>query len=503
MSVQIWSWVFFVVYTAGMLGFGYWGSKRIKGADDFAVARQSYGPITLSLAFAATTASGATFLGLPGIAYSSGLSSLWYAFGYPIGVYIGVLICLRIVSESGNDFGSRSIPEYLGDKYQSDLVRIIAAVLSLVLFFYLAGQLVAGLVMFETMLGLGAGEALLITTFVLLLYVTLGGAHADILTDGFQGALMVAIAIGVLVLFLVGYGVDGGLSGLISRLGELDPNNLKVLHPTTAIVGSPWAIFAIVVAHIPLGMLPHIGNKLWALEKPEQRKTFVSLAFIFAMLLPAMALGGLLARGVLGDDLLASGGANQAIPELFIALLPGWLAALLSIAVLSAVMSTADGLVVSATQVFANDLYRRTWAPKYASHLSEAELDLRVLWISRIGTIVVLLFCAALAWSFIGMNVALLVWIGIGGMTSALAGPLMLGSLWNGVTVHGALSGMLVGFVSFVLLHAKLIPVAWLLEQGPNPYACATLASLSGVAVTIIVSKLVANTQASIPEKSV
>lgn len=490
MTVQNWSWVFFIFYTAGMLGFGYWGSRRVKHADDFAVARQSYGPVTLSLAFAATTASGATFLGLPGIAYNNGVSALWYAFGYPLGVYIGVIICLRIVSDSGNDFGSRSIPEYLGDKYNSEVIRIVAAVLSLVLFFYLAGQLVAGLVMFETMLGLGPAEALMITTGVLLLYVVMGGAHADILTDGFQGALMLLIAVGVAVMFFIGYGVEGGYTGLFNRLRELDPNNLSVLHPHTSIVGSPWAVFAIVVAHIPLGMLPHIGNKLWALEKPEQRKKFVSLAFIFGMTLPAMALGGLMARAILGDDLMASGGANQAIPVLFVELLPGWLAALLSIAVLSAVMSTADGLVVSATQVFANDLYRRSWAPRFSSHLSEDELDHRVLWISRVGTIGVLLFCAALAWMLLDMNVALLVWIGIGGMTSAIAGPLMLGSLWSGVTARGALSGMLVGFFSFVALHAKLLPVAWLLEQGPNPYACATLASLTGVAVTVLVSRL-------------
>ena len=196
-----------------------------------------------------------------------------------------------------------------------------------------------------------------------------------------------------------------------------------------------------------------------------------------------------MARAILGDDLMSSGGANQAIPVLFVELLPGWLAALLSIAVLSAVMSTADGLVVSATQVFANDLYRRSWAPRFASHLSPAELDHRVLWISRVGTIGVLLFCAALAWMLLDMNVALLVWIGIGGMTSAIAGPLIIGSLWSGVTARGALAGMLVGFFSFVALHAKLLPIAWLLEQGPNPYACATLASFTGVGVTVLVSK--------------
>ena len=115
-----------------MLALGFWASSRVKRADDYAVARQSYGPITLALAFAATGASGATFLGLPGLAYSNGVSVMWYAFCYPVGIYLGIMICLRAVTQSGNAFGSRSIPEFLGDRYGSNRIRIIAALMSLI-----------------------------------------------------------------------------------------------------------------------------------------------------------------------------------------------------------------------------------------------------------------------------------------------------------------------------------------------------------------------------------
>jgi len=484
MSLQAWSWIFFVLYSLGMLALGVMGSRRVTKADHYAVARKSYGPLGLSLAFAATTASGATFLGLPGLAYTNGISILWYAVAFPVGMYLGVLICLRVVSEDGNSFGSRSIPEYLGDRYDSDRIRVIAALLSLILFFYLAGQLVAGLVMFETMMGLPPGPALALTTAVLLLYVTMGGAHADILTDAVQGAVMVVIALGVTAMFITGFGIPGGLEGLLQRLGELDPDNLSVFHPQAGLVGSPWAILAIVIAHIPLGMLPHVGNKLWALRSGASRRRFLALAFTFGMVLPAMTLGGLLARAHLGDALLV-GGANQAVPVLFVAILPAWLAALLCIAVLCAVMSTADGLVVSSAQVFANDLYRRTFARRWSPGLTEEDLDLRVLRASRWATVGVLAASSGVAWALLDVNVALLVWMGIGGMTSALAGPLIIGSLWPGVTERGALWGMLTGFVTFALLHAQLLPVDWLLTLGPNPFACAALASLTGVAVTV------------------
>ena len=62
-----------------------------------------------------------------------------------IGVYIGVLICQRAIARFGNATGSRSIPEFLGERFDSEGMRLSAAVFSLILMFYLASQLVSGL----------------------------------------------------------------------------------------------------------------------------------------------------------------------------------------------------------------------------------------------------------------------------------------------------------------------------------------------------------------------
>ena len=69
---------------------------------------------------AASTASGATFLGTPALGYEWGLAAQWSNFLYPIGLNFGVLICMRLIATSGNRFGNRSIPEYLGDRYRSE-----------------------------------------------------------------------------------------------------------------------------------------------------------------------------------------------------------------------------------------------------------------------------------------------------------------------------------------------------------------------------------------------
>ncbi len=499
MTLHTWSWLFLAGYVAMMMMFGLIGKSRVQHADDFATARHSYGPFFLALAFSATTASGATFLGIPGLAYQAGLSSLWLLIGYPIGTYIGVLICLRMVTRGGDQFGSRSIPEYLGDRYQSETIRLLAAVFSLLLLTYLAGQLLAGLVMFEQMLGLSAPWALLITSVVLLIYVELGGAHADVLTDGVQGALMLLLAAGLAVLFITGWGFNGGLDTLLSKLESLDPYTVTVFNPDHMLFASAWAGIAIVIAHIPLGLMPHLGNKLWALRDPKDRNRFLIMAFIMALILPAMALGGLMARGHLGDVLMA-GGANQALPLLFKEIFPTWLAAFLGVGILAAVMSTADGLVISSSQIFANDIYRRTIVPRLRSPLTGEKLDQRILAISRWATLGVMAVAAGLAWIFMHMNVTLLIWLGLGGMMAGLTGPLILGALWSGVTRNGAIAGFLSGAAFFALLRTEIIVQAsaamgapssvseWLTVQMPNPYSCTAIAMIAATLVTILVS---------------
>ena len=506
MTLIAWSWLFLVLYTGAMLAIGVVGKRRVKHADDFATARGSYGPVVLAFAFAATTASGATFLGGPGLAYEWGTPTIWVNFLYPIGVYFGVLISMRLIATSGNRFGNRSIPEYLGDRYQSNGIRVVISLLSLVLFFYIVGQLVSGLVMFEVMLGMPKMWALIVTSSVLLIYVVMGGAHADILTDSAQGVMMLILAVVVIVLFVFGVGVEGGLAGLFSNLDAQDDNLVGALNKSTPLYHSWWSIICIPLAHIPLGLLPHLGNKLWALKDTGQQRSFIKLAFTFGLALGMLGLGGLVARALVGDSLYDEGAnPNEALPILFIELFPTWLAALVGVGILAAIMSTADGLVVSSSQIIANDLYRRTFARRLAPDATEEQQDRMELRISRWATVVVLILCALLAWLFMGRNIALIVWIGVGGMMAAFAGPLVLGALWKGVTRRGAYAGLISGFATFAVLHGDVLNpawvegagvlhtiVSWLAREGPNPISCAAIGEGVGVVVTFVVSKMTA-----------
>ena len=501
MTLETYSWVFLLFYVGMMVVFGVIGHRRVSNADDYATARGSYGPLFLALAFTSTAASGATFLGIPALAYHFGLSTMWFMFVYPIGLYTGVLICQHAVARAGKSFGARSIPEYLGEKYQSDVIRVITSVYTLILLFYLASQLVSGLVMFETMLGLSLPSALVITTAVLAGYVVMGGAHADVFTDSVQGAIMVMLAIAVLIMFLVGFGVDGGLSAVIQRIETLDPKTVMVFNPASPVTANAWHALAFFLSFIPLGLLPHNGNKLWALKDESQRTRFITYSFIIGLIMPCMAFGGILGRAVLGDDLVGTA-ANDVVPRLFIELMPAWLAAFLGVGILAAVMSTADGAVITMGQIFANDIYRLSYAPKYETQRSKDEIDSTALKIGRMATFVILLAAAAVAWVGQDLNITLLGAIGFGGMSSAFAGPLILGILWSGVTKIAVYAGFFSGGTFFISVVSGWVTTsgspgsfihtltAWLERDAGNSFSIAGAGVILSIAVTYAVSKV-------------
>ena len=507
-DLQTWSWFFLIFYIALMFVLGGMAMKRVESSDDFATARSSYGPIFLAFALTATTASGGTFIGLPALAYSKGVSALFYAFSYPLGVYLGVLLCLKGVRAAGASFGNRTIPEYLGDRYQSEAIRIIVSLLSILLLFYLAGQLLSGAVMFNKMMGLNIFSALLMTGAIIMLYIVIGGAHADILTDGVQGGLMILLAIAIVLMFFSGFGLEFGYTGLLENLENQDSRLLTPFNNDNSVVKSKWDVFSIFVAHIPLGLLPHIGNKIWALKSDKDRVTFITCSFILGMTLPCIALGGLLARGILGDDLLQNGsGANYAIPALFIATLPSWMAAFIGAGVLAAVMSTADGLLVSTSQIFANDIFRRSIVPKLKSPIDSKKVDKISLAISRFATALIVVIAIWLAYIAQGQNVAIMMAAGIGAMLSATSGPIFVGILWRKATRLGALCGLWSGAVTFFILKLNLLiphlaksgfPIFyWLNDQSSNPFSCITLGIFVSVGTVIIVSLF-----SEAPEKS-
>jgi Na+/proline symporter len=483
-DIGTWGWIWIGAFLTLFVGIGVYGMRRTKTGEDFAVARRAYGPFILVFAVAATVASGSTFMGIPGLAYSTGFPAIWYPAIYPIGIYLGLILAFQLIKRAGDRFRSGSIPDFMGQRYDSDFLRIGFALLSVLLIYYVTAQIVAAATMFEVMLGIGYHSGVILSAGVVALYITIGGSHADIMTDGIQGMLMTLIAIGVAVLFFLGVGVEGtGPAAVNQALVAQDPalgwdNYFSPGHP---IFGSALLVLLMFIAHLPFAMNPHIGKLVFSLRESSQLRVFLMMAIPIGSILGFTVLGGLHARALVGPDIRP----DAAIPVLFTQLFPPMVAGLLGAGILSAIMSTADGLFIAIAVIFSNDIYRRTLAPRIHADRSAQQIDHFALWISRAATVLVGLAAIALAWNPPDF-LSVLLWIGVGGIVSGAAGPLLVGSLWRRATRPAAIASFLTG----VVLYATL----WLVIGWENPFGaagvCVTVASLVMVAVSLLTKPL-------------
>lgn len=471
-AVVTYGWAFLAAYVVLILGLGYWGWRQTDTQDDYATARGGFGFLVLALAYATTVASGSTFMGIPGMAYDMGFKAGYYALIYPIGIYLGMMVVARITKKVGDRFNSQSVPDFLGDRYQSPLLRLLAAMIALFLLFYIMAQIVSAGWMFDAILGVPYEVGIWVAGGLLLLYLVAGGSHADIITDAVQGAIMLVITGLIVVMFVTGYGLDGGMGAVNAGL---DANQSWDTHTNyeNPIFANWWVIFLLFVGHIGFTAQPHLGNKFFAIKGTQYIKKFMIIAAVVGMAMPLMFLGGVLgaAQGIDIAD------PDAIIPVLFIETMPAIVAAFLGVAILSAIISTADGIIISVAQIFANDLYRKTYVPWKGGDPDSPEVGQRALWISRVATVVVTIVAVA-AVTVPPQYLSVFMWIGIGGIISAYSGPYFIGSIEESTSAKAALVGFVAGFSVYAVIH--LGPQAGLYDSllgfslypySENPYA--------------------------------
>jgi Na+/proline symporter len=490
-TVTRWGWIFLGAYLILILGLGYIGYRRVEGGvggtssqDEYATARGGFGFLALALAYAATVASGATFMSIPGMGYDMGFMAGYYAMIYPIGIFFGALIVARVSKKVSDRFNSQSVPDLLGDRFQSPGLRVVTALISMFLIFYAMAQISAAGWMFEVILGVEYVIGIWVAGLLLLVYLAAGGSHADILTDAIQGAIMIGITLLIAFMFATGWGMDGGISSVNAAL---ESNQQWDTHtdPENPIFPGWWAILLLMIAHIGFTAQPHLGNKFFAIKSNRYIRRFLLATSLVGIMLPLMFLGGVLgaAQGIEVAD------PDAVIPTLFVENIHPIMAAFLGIAILSAIVSTSDGLVIAISQIFANDLYRKSYVPWTGGDPEAEEVLQRALLISRVSTIFIV-FVAVAAVMTPPQYLVVFMWTGIGGIIASFGGPYLVGTLWRRTTKHAAHAATFLGFVVYFYIHLGpqfgLMGGIWPLNE--NPFASTGIGLLVSVAVTIVVS---------------
>ena len=342
-----------VVYKLALIAIGLWSRSRVHDNTDFLLGGRNLGPWVAGLSYAASTSSAWILLGFSGFVFSFGVAAVWMVPGIWAG-YVAMWLWFgpRIRTESKeNDWVTPT--EFLSAGLPSSaayrLAAIAALLISFCFIFYIAAQFDAAASAFSVNFRLRHETSLLLGAGIVLFYCLLGGFWAASVTDMLQAIIMLIAALLVSILAVV---AAGGPGEILANLRAADPALLDISGGTS---GFMFAGLALGLAGIGLGTLgqPQLIARLMAVRGDRERKLGFSIAFVWGIAIYiGMTWLALAARSLA----LAPGEGEQVFYLLAAELLPPVLAGIVIAAVLSAVMSTVDSLLLAASAALAHDL---------------------------------------------------------------------------------------------------------------------------------------------------
>ncbi len=205
----------FVVAYLGILAHHAWSSRGTR----FDSAKMPYWAIAIS--FFATFVSTNSFIGHAGKSWDIGL--VWYLklLSYVLFISLAWFVVAPRFFEKKEQYGSRTVADFLGYHYDSVLVRrVAAAIIVLASILYLVAVYKAASLGFQQFFGFDYTTSLLIIFGIVTAYTYLGGFGAVVKTDAWQGMFL---AVGGIAIFIAVLVHGGGISTLLSDLRAQDP----------------------------------------------------------------------------------------------------------------------------------------------------------------------------------------------------------------------------------------------------------------------------------------
>lgn len=450
--ISVYLWIMLIVFLAVMVYLSYISAKKTKTIEDFAISGASLGPYVLGLSFAATFFSAATFMGYPGYSYAWGYSNLWMFLGQFGGGALGIIIVGKVVRNLNTSQKSLSLPDWLGDYYNSDFVRVGSGIIMLFNIFYIAAQFTAGAQIFSTMLGFSYIGGLIFIAIIVVSYVFVGGSYADVYTDAVQAVIMAITGVIVFISGIVIFG-DGSITKAFTKITEnlasQDLNLVKVINPESGNYYGVYVIVAIFIIQFAFSSQPQLFNKVLSLKNPKDLRKMIITYMITALLCLLVLFGGFYARVGLPSIELA----DLALLEYVTWGMPAILAAVVGVVILAASLSTTDGIFVVISTVFANDIYRKVLVRRGIIKADEEKSNRVALSISRWTVIAVGIIAFVIV-----LNppefMADLMWIGIAGVSSGTMGPLLYAVFTRRkASPRAAEISMVVGLASYLTIY--------------------------------------------------
>lgn len=348
---------FLVLYYIVVLAIGYWALGRGAGKDleGYLLGGRQVGAATTALTLQTTTMSGYMFLGAGALGFSQGYWALWYAVGDIGGGVLNLSVIGRRMRKLSQMFGALTSIEYLEKRYPMPAIRLIGGVLTVFLLgFYVLAQLIAGGKGMALVTGLDYPVALAIAVFVILVYTFMGGYLAVAYTDFFQSIVMLVGISWIMLAVLVEL---GGVTAAHRAVAEVDPTLLSMWGRELRFDGQ-WGVVAGALLIFSVGYMgwPHVVTRHMAMTRPSTARKAGAWATLWNLFfVPTPYILGIFVVVLLPglED------PEMAIFEAANALLPAAVTGLVMAAIMAAIMSTADSLLLQVGSIASRDLYER------------------------------------------------------------------------------------------------------------------------------------------------
>lgn len=216
----VWLFVFVALYWTYCISMGVKGMRMTRTASDYFIAGRRLSMWVFVLAATATSFSGWTFMGHPGLVYRDGFQYAYASF-YAIAIPFTGVVFLKRQWMLGKRFGYVTPGEMLSDYYQGDGIRILTVFVALLFSIpYLGVQLGASGFLFNVLTDglIPVNVGMWVLSLVVLIYVASGGLRAVAYVDTLQCILL---AVGIIITGSIALGVIGGLAPLSEGLGNL------------------------------------------------------------------------------------------------------------------------------------------------------------------------------------------------------------------------------------------------------------------------------------------
>ncbi|MBD1383220.1 sodium:solute symporter family protein [Metabacillus arenae] len=449
--------------------------NKAKETSDFYVAGRGVPPIFNGMAIGADWMSAASFIGMAGTIMLLGYDGLAYIMGWTG----GYLLLTFLLAPQLRKYGRYTVPEFIGDRYESHTARVLAAVCTIIISFtYSIGQLSGSGVVIGRLFEIDAKIGTLIGVVLIAFYSAFGGMKGITWTQVAQYIILI-IAYLIPVIFmslqLTGNPMPWFSYGrIIEEMGELDRQLgiSEYFAPFTN--GTKWQFLALLFTLMAgTAGLPHVIVRFYTVSTMKAARWSGAWALLFIGLLylsaPAYAAFSrfILMKNVVGQQLnalpvwtetwvntgklqLADGNGDgilqweemiisndivvMATPE--IANLGMFVIGLVAAGAMAAALSTAGGLMIAISSSFAHDIYYRVLKP--------GATEQKRLSVARWSIVIATLLAGLIALNPPGAITQIVAWAFA--LASGTFFPaLLLGVWWKRSNEKGVISGMLVG----------------------------------------------------------